>query len=394
MAPRRFALCYVVAIVALLWSATGPAELGVYFIRMPDGKVIFVSMLIPTVYLYLTNSMRRPNARNTVLAAAAGVAAVGLTSTATILMPLICAAAAGPNLLKRDVPSAMRSMVPAVYPVGAGVIVHFTSSTAGLRGGYYTPFSAMHYVFGTGGLALVGWTAVFAAVWLARDAAARLITAGIAAVLVVTLVPGLLTFMNDVTGAHAILWRTMWVAPIPVLIGLVAGIPLPSGLRWAAPVPAAGLVVALLLVGLPLWATRNNLEVTSAPAWRYPPDELRRAHEIAGRQLDGPVLAPPLTMRALDLVTTRVHAVSPRLNYTQALIEPVAQRRARLFLAALMAGESPAATPIEIRAATSTLHVSLVCGLDRMTHRKELVSAAGYVAAPGISGGWCLRRPG
>jgi hypothetical protein len=393
-APRRFGLCYAVAIVALLWSATGPAELGVYFTRMPDGKVVFVSMLVPLVYLYLTNAVRQPDSRNTVMLAASGVAAVGLTSTATFLMPLICATAAGPLLLSGRVRSALRSMLPAVYPIVVGVIVHFTTSTANLRGGFFTPSSAMHFVFGTGGVALVGWTAVFAGAWLTRDAAARLITAGIAAVLVIILAPGVLTVINDVTGAHAILWRTMWVAPIPVLIGLVAAVPLPSGLSWAAPVPAASLIAALLLVGLPLWTPRDNMQFTSTPAWRYPPDELRRAHEIAERQLDGPVLAPPLTMRALDLVTTRVHAVSPRLHYVRVLIEPAAQHRARLFLAEVIAGDLPQAPPTEIRVALSTLDVSLVCGLDRMAHRKELFSAAGYVAAPGIFGGWCLSRPG
>jgi hypothetical protein len=394
-APRRLALCYVAAIVALLWSGAGQAQMGLYILsRMQQGKVVFLAMLIPLIYLYLTEWVRRREPKDAVMLAAAGVAAVGFTSSATFLVPLICATVVGPLLLCREVRTAAGAALPAVYPVAVGIVVHSTYSEIDPNGTSYTAARAMHYVFGVGGLALIGWTAVFLAVWLARDSAARVVTAGIGAVLVVVLAPGALALMNAATGAHAVLWRTMWVAPIPVMVGLLAGVPLPSRIRWAGAVPAAGLIVALVLVGLPFWAPRNLVTFTSTPAWRFFPEELQRAHQIADRRLDGPVLAPPRTMRALTIVTTDVHPVSPQLGYVPLVAEPAADRQARLLLASLMGGELRDTPPAALRAAMNTLHVSLVCGLDRMTHRKELFTEAGYVAAPGISGGWCLARPG
>jgi hypothetical protein len=99
-------------------------------------------------------------------------------------------------------------------------------------------------------------------------------------------------------------------------------------------------------------------------------------------------------MRALTIVTTEVHPVSPQLGYVPLVAEPAADQQARLLLASVMGGELLDIPPATLRAAMNTLHVSLVCGLDRMTHRKELFTEAGYVTAPGISGGWCLARPG
>jgi hypothetical protein len=389
---RRLALCFALAVVAWVWSGNGVAELGTFvFTRMQQGKVVFVAMLIPLIYLYLTEWVRRSEPRTAVLLAASGVAAVGLTSSATFLMPLICATAVGPLLLKGALRTAAGAALPAVYPVVVGIVVHFTYSAIDPNGRSYTAAEAMHYVFGVGGLAFIGWTAVFTAVWLARDAAARLVTAGVAAVLVIILAPGILAVMNDATDAHAVLWRTMWVAPIPVLVGLVAGVPVPANVRWTGPMAAVGLGVALILIGLPFWAPRNNIVFTSG--WRYPADELHRAHQIAGRNLDGPVLAPPQTMQALDLLTTRVHAVSPRLGYVPLLTEPQDQQQARALLATVIGGQLRHPTPTALRAALDRLNVSLVCGLDAMTHRKMLFTEAGYVPAPPISGGWCLRRP-
>src|SRR5581483_11445502 len=54
-APRRLALCFTLGLVYLLWAGTTGANLGVFFLaRMQQGKVIFVAMLVPLLYVYLT----------------------------------------------------------------------------------------------------------------------------------------------------------------------------------------------------------------------------------------------------------------------------------------------------------------------------------------------------
>lgn len=395
-APRRLALCFATAVVYLLWAAKDGGNLGVFFLaRIQQGKVIFVAMVIPLLFLYLTRHLTASTPYNNLLLFAAGVAAIGYTSSATFLVPLICATAAGPLLLQRRVRMALLAMLPAVYPVLVGIVVHFSSATVDNFGRYWASESAFHFVFGTRWFSAIGWFAVFVGVLFARQGAARLIAWGTAAVLVILLAPGMFTVLNDVTGAHAVIWRVMWVAPVPVLVGLLAALPVPNWARWSAAVPAAVVMLAVIVVGLPLWSGQRSVSVQSSPTWRYSHTALTQARAII-RQFPhtGPILAPDSTMRAITLSTTRVHAVDPLRSYVTVLVEPADQHRARILLSDAISGRGKPPTPAATAQALQTLHVSVVCVRPSWLNRLHLFEAAGYTDTHNVAGEVCLTPPG
>src|SRR5581483_3180898 len=105
-------------------------SVGAFFIlREQQGKAIFATLLVPVLFLYLTRWVNRPNSRTGVLLVAAGIAGVGLTSSATFIVPLACAALTIPLLLQRRYWLAAGSMLPFVYPLIVGIVVHFSYSS-------------------------------------------------------------------------------------------------------------------------------------------------------------------------------------------------------------------------------------------------------------------------
>ncbi len=363
-----------------------------FLARMQQGKVVFVAMAVPLLYVYLTRWAQRPSRRTAVLLFGAGVAAVGLTSSATFLVPLIAVTVAAPLAVQRRYRHALGALLPVVYPVGTGLTVHFAYHELPVDSRLNGPEQVFHDVFGLGWYAVFGWLAVLTAVWFARAGAPRLVTAGVAAVLVVILAPGVLRVMQQVTGAQDVLWRTMWVAPIPVMVGLVAAVPVPRGLRWAAPVPGLAAIVALVAVGLPLWASDRAVQVESHPTWRYPAPYLRQARAIvATHPGPGPVLSTPSIMRAVALVTTSVHGVVPLRIYLTILDEPPADHTARLVLSDSVTSSEKTPSASQVNTALHQLHVSLVCLPTTWAGHRRLFEKAGYVPAGRIGRQQCLR---
>jgi hypothetical protein len=390
-APRRQVLCFVIGHVYLLWACHTLAQLGLFFLpRIQQGKIILVCALLPLLWVHLTNWASRPNRRTALVLAGGGIAAIGLTSTATFLMPLIAAAVVLPLALRREYPKALGATLPAVYPVLVGLVVHFTHQNIDSPGAPPSPQAAVQSVLGTRWFFLIGWVAVLCLVWLVRGPAARLVTAGIAGVLVVVLGPGVLSVMNVLTGAHAVLYRTMWVAPVPAAVGLLAAVPVPARAKWASAVPAAAIAAAVVVAGAPFW---NVVSFQPRPSWRYYPIELRRANQILAQHPHGTVLAPLDTMFALSLKTTKIHSLAPRRFYMHALVEPADKSKARRILVNVIDGYYQQTQPTTLRKSLDLLDVALVCGLNRQRHERQMFGAAGYLPTTGVSGGWCLRSP-
>jgi hypothetical protein len=390
-APRRPTLCFAVALVYLVWACGGLAQLGLFFLpRIQQGKVIFVCALLPIIWVHLTDWASRPNRRSALMLGGAGVAAVGLSSTATFLMPIVCGAVVIPLALRRDYLRALGAALPAVYPVLVGLVVHFSHQSIDSPGTPPSPRTAVESVLGTGWFFVIGWAAVLCMVWLVRGTAARVVTAGVAAALVTVLAPGALDVMNVLTGAHAVLYRTVWVAPVAAAVGLLAAVPLPSRAKWFAAVPAGLIAAAVVVAGAPFW---NMVSFQSRPSWRYYPVQLTRANQILAKHPDGTVLAPLDTMFALSLKSTKVHSLAPRRFYLHALVEPPDQRAARAILVNVIDGYYQQTRPSTLRKSLDLLDVALVCGLNDRQHELGMFLAAGYLPTTGMSGGWCVRAP-
>jgi hypothetical protein len=178
-----------------------------------------------------------------------------------------------------------------------------------------------HWVLDRGFPLLIPAACAFVAWTVVRDRGARLALA-LAPVLLfgVFYGPGTFDAIAELTGVRVILWRTVWVLPVPAAVGLVVTAPLllrrstvRSVLAVAAPLAMAGGMVAASTWVLD--PSNRDLRI-GRPAWDV--DEADRA--IAQRLIDlsepgDTILAPEEVSGVIAIQTSRVRTVNPRGQY-------------------------------------------------------------------------------
>ncbi|MGH3241189.1 MAG: DUF6077 domain-containing protein, partial [Spirillospora sp.] len=329
-APRRATLCFAVAAVYVLWSGLGGASLGSFhLLRMWQGKAMLVSALVPLLLVYLTRWAERRSRGDLVLLGATGVAAVGLTSSAVFVVPLIVGAAAVALAAAGRVRSGVVACAAMVYPIGTAFAVKLLYGDTSVVGRVHDAPGSYRWVLLHATLGVIGGCAVWLSPWTARRGVPAVLATGVAVTLTVLVVPGVLETAADVSGAGQVLWRTMWAVPAPALIGLLAavripGTRVPTG-QWpvSAAVPAAVLAVVLVAGGTPVWSESNGSLVASRPSWKVPPSSAGTARDVVA--ITGPrglVLMPGGVMRVVPLLTVRTQAVNPNRHYLKLLPVP------------------------------------------------------------------------
>ncbi|MFG2002433.1 DUF6077 domain-containing protein [Spirillospora sp. NPDC048911] len=403
-APRRPLACFAVAVVYLIWSGESRGSLGAFhLLRMWQGKAMFVSVVIPLLYVYLTRWAERRSPAALGLAAAAGVAATGLSSTAALLVPLVVAAVAGPLIVTGRARAGLAAAAALAYPVGAGALVTLTHSGGAMVEGHADGAAASYTVVLLAGvLGVIGGCALWLGPWLARPGVPALIAGGVAAVAAVLFVNGLLEFLGSATGAGPVMWRTMWVVPAPVLVGLLATVALPGALahgrpgarRWLALAPPIVICGALVVGGLPLSARGAGTLVEDRPSWKAVPKELRTSRAVvneAKARGGTVVLMPQRYMRTVPMFAIGVNAVSPNGHHLTILGAPRSFTEDRRLLTQLVRSSKdpkPAAGPV--REALRRVKVTVACAYrgDRVALR--LIAAAGYGGRHRVGGLDCL----
>jgi Family of unknown function (DUF6077) len=388
-APRRAVLCLLLAAVFLLWSGGSGASFGSFhLVRSWQGKAIFVSVLVPALYAYLSEWAQTRRRRSYLLALAAGVAGVGLTSTATFVVPLV-AAGAGLGLLVRygltrwSFRDIVQVGLVAAYPVAAAVAVTaLVGSPAGEDTTYRPADVAWQFVIGPGPLTLLGGTALWLGPFLVRRGAAAAVAWGASLVVLVLMVPGVLGVLEAASGSGPVLWRTLWAAPVPALVGLLAAVPLPhlSAVRvprWAsAAVPATAGVLVLVLAGTPVWANANRARLDS-PQWKTRAADVAEVFAILRAYPQAKVvLAPSSVMSVLPLVTSEVKAVNPRALYTRTLTDGTALPRQLLSNLANRSGRQP--TLDQLVDGLNQTDVDVVCLNRRDDAGRRTLQEAGF----------------
>lgn len=391
----RPALAFAVSMVYLAMSAQTGAGMGVFFLaRIWQGKVVFVAALIPLIYLFVTRWTRTGSRWYLLMMAAAGVSAVGLTSSATFVVPIIAVTCLVALFVTRRRWAGVLAL--SAYPVITGGIVALTGVPGDPGGRFYAGADAFHFVLGYGLLAAIGWAGIMLAGWLTVPGSTRVVVTAATLSLLVVLAPGVAALFSSATGAGAVAWRLMWLAPVTVMVGLLATVPLPSrkstkhntvvGHATAGAV-AAALVVTLTLAGTPFWSPVRSVHISSQPTWKYPKVYINQA--LAIRRLGpgpGPVLAPLSTMRALSLVSSDVHAVAARPSYIAILSEEPQKHDARIVLTEVfgggVAGRRPPPSQAAFTAALSTLEVSLTCVRPTQKKVARWLKAAGWTPQP------------
>ena len=260
------------------------------------------------MYLALTRWAQRGRPYDAWMLLAVGAVAIGLTSTATLVVPPIAIGVAVTLLVCRRKRWAV-PLLAAAYPVASGVVVAVVATGGGEFGAVaFSSFEAFHAVVGDQLWGVVGVAALLLAPWAVRPGGARMVAAAGSAVAVAAMAPGVPQLVNSVTGAGPILYRLMWIAALPVLVGVLATAPVPPGLASPVVRQVGAVAVPVLLVGLIvaggqlIWSRSTTLE--DGPRWKYWHAQLERARWLAGTyDGEGPVLGPWPLMRAIALTT-------------------------------------------------------------------------------------------
>jgi Family of unknown function (DUF6077) len=416
-APRRAVWVLVVAIAFLMLS--GDSMLGNFWIvRMWQGKVMAVTFLMPLIWAYLTevhDADRKLRVRTLALLLASGVAFFGFTPTAVVWGPVMFGVVVLAAAAVRSRTLLVGGALMVLGPIVSGLaVIAFSTSVGGEDPTALSARASFVRMLGEStpmvALALV---ALALAPLLARRGVAGVLAGASALVAVLVYAPGLLDLINAVTGSGPILWRMLYVAPVPVLVGLLVALPWAKGER-PPPVGAEGerrstLVRAGALVGLaavvvgfvggnPVWAHTGHggpVTVSSRPEWKLDLESLDDVEILAERDIHGTVLLPPRRMKVLTMYTTKAFPVVPREWFIQNMEEPRASTAARRMLYDVAGGVGPFPSEGNVAKALDQLDVTLACvGQSEDAKRVvEIYEAAGYGDKETIGSLTCLRAP-
>ena len=271
--------------------------------------------MVPLLFALLCGYAEHPARRTLVLLAAAGVAAVGLTTSAIFVVPVIACGCLAPLAFRAPKRAAAAFAAVTGYPAFAGVV----SLAIGARNpdinhdGEMVSGALARESIGAGAVALVIVAAALVGPALLRRRSAGQMSAAVVLLVGVLLSPGVPAILMRLTGVGEALWRLVWAVPIAALVGVAA-----TGLarsQW----PAVAICAALLAWGAHV-GPPTGMSITAAASWKRAPRDLADARAIlAQAQAEDLVLAPQPTSQTLAVISASVTTVDPRDFYTWAL---------------------------------------------------------------------------
>ncbi|WP_199714457.1 DUF6077 domain-containing protein [Micromonospora radicis] len=390
-APRRPVLAFTVA-VAFLALVCGPdAALGTFHLpRLYQGKGMFVSAVVPLMWLYLTRWFDDRSKRGLVLIVALSITAIGLTTTAAIILPLLVGGAALMMLLVGRWKSALAAGVAALtYPVGMVVVTQLVLGTSANEAAadvnFYDAAHTYRRTFEIGIVGVIGGLGLWCGALLARRRTPALLAAGGALTLSVLLVPGVLEWVGSVTGISVVLWRVSWLLALPALIGLLCTVWLPTRFKvvrgLVGVVLAAGIVTSFTNYAIPMWDERSGVLVHEEPTWKIRPERQAIAQFVIDLDRpDGLVLAPASIMRTIPLMTTQARVVLPRDFFLVEYDINSQFSQDRLLLMRFANGGPAAERPDrdEVGAALERLDVGTICVYSQNRFAQRTGQRFGY----------------
>lgn len=393
-----------VALVFLLFdAATGYATPGNLFLtRLWQGKVILLCVMVPTLLVYALRFVDRPTRGRAGWLIAGGVAAVGLSTSAIFLVPLIAIAGAVPLFFRAPRLAWAGFAAMAAYPVAAGVVtlaVHgHSADDFGSRRLYrFEPSWFGHEIFLDGLMALVAVTAVLVGSLLVPHRGARLTTALLALFTGLTFIPGAARLSYDLVGLGPTLWRVSWVASIAALVGVLgaSAARLPRlGRLW--PVVPMVLVGAVVLGGLPIWSPRAGADLALPVHWQRDESSVEAARQVVAALEPGDVvLAPPDLGITISVMTTRIKTVAPRKYFTDYLRDEPGFHYLERGLLMDFVDPPPGSTPDSarvVRKALDTVDVTAVCVRSEDQDRLDILVEQGSTQLVRSAGFFCVRR--
>ncbi len=331
---------FAVAVTYLAWGGQFHASFGNTWVeRMWQGKIFFISALVPTLLVYIIKAAGSGRWADRLLVWCAAVAGIGLTSAGIyVLGGFFAVAGLTALLLRHRTASWLGLLAPAGYTLAMALIwqaanarnsadvmsaepLHSVISRASIA--FTAPGDAawgpgadiVTRVLGTGpylviGLlaAVLGWSAV-------RHPFARLMALLTVVMLAVLLSPLGIGLMDLVELPESIRWRVMWLLPVPALLGaLVAGAAARLGRLGLAAV--VGSVLLIVSAGLPIWSPANGVTL-GAPVAKWPSEARQGYSELLPVLQDGDVVGADENVGGmLTSLSGSAWGVNPRTSYT------------------------------------------------------------------------------
>jgi hypothetical protein len=393
-APRRALLCFLLAVVYLYEAGSGHLSFGNFFLtRIQEGKVVFVSWMLPTLFVYLTTWARRSSLLTGVLIATGCIGSLGLTSSATFDVPLVVLAGVLPLVVARRWGGVILPLASAAFPLVVGTICSRLAPPSHHQiNNFQVPHVTYGVIVGIGLIAVIGGLALWLGPWLVRDRQSQLIVLGTVIVALVALAPKVMFEVHNVISLGGALQRVLWVVPLPVLVGLLASYPPVSLVRRGSPatpeavgrrmrlgaIPvAAALAVLLLVDGAPI-LSYTHTQVVGHPTWKVRLIPELRARAVTDHVNSGVVLAPLGTMTVIAISSGNVKTVDPRRFYTAQIPQPKSLLADRFRLDRLAQKGIGGLSHQRVADALRNLHVTTVCVPQQYTNARTFLEQDGY----------------
>ena len=218
----------------LLDGAALHAPGNLFVTRLWQGKIVFLTLLVPLLLGYVLRYVEKPDRRQLVALFAGGTAAVGMSTSGIFLTPLIALAGVAPLARRSPRAAFLGFLAMSAYPLAAGIVTKavggHSADNFGAEGIRFDPAVFAPEIFDRGVMAFVAVTALLCAAVTVPHPQGRITLGLLAALLGVTYIPGVTQLSFDVIGLGPTLWRlgscrSSWPWPS-----------LPSGCwnRWAS----------------------------------------------------------------------------------------------------------------------------------------------------------------
>ena len=271
LAPRTWLLSTFVLVALLVLVTETPVFYGPFsFLRLQQGKSVFLAVLVPAIVLYGLRFGERPSWHTGIRLAGAQIASVGMTGTALWCAPALggLALIAGASGRRGGARHVLLGLAALAYPLALGVALRSVSleeiariSGEGVRlnrlaaeplyGGAAVVRGAWQLVHGNGPFSAACLLATLVAGWIApsRDARAVALVFPLGVLLVLMNPYTALEVARSVTG-EITYWRVLWVLPVPLFLTLV--LCAPASLSAGSPVRGrlAAVILAAACIGL------------------------------------------------------------------------------------------------------------------------------------------------
>ena len=368
------------------------------------------------------------------------IGAAGLTTTATMLVPMITVVIAVFVGYQRGIKDAGWTLLAMLAPLYVGLAFrgsHEDDQAIGDWAGNVPAFAKPGTIVSSltqlpDPNEFVRWmsrpplhAALFALVMCwgfigAESRTARRVIAGLSLMWAIVYLPPVLAIIEEFTGIQAISWRFWWLLPIPMLIGAAASA-IASGLirptkinrhRTTTLVLATAVLLALIVIpGKPVWlsslgqANGQSARLMFPPGWKVFGGYEEAREILDDIAQDGDIVAARSNIeKSLAATTVRIHPVLPKISwFTQAggaqAAESLPDRlQIRQFTSTQPDPQLPELNLADLPNAFERVGVNVICLDADRSEDIDSVKSWGYTDGAQIvkyeagRGQWCARK--